>query len=87
VWILAISQFGNDLRVRLHDHPYAPGDACGPECYEYASERTYAAREDRPRDLRDQVTAAAVRALRSSSIGHQHFLDLSGEQLTLLPRG
>lgn len=85
--IIAVSQFGNSVRVRLHEHPYEPGDACGPDCYEQSSKRSYTAREDRPRDVRNQVALALVAAWMDPSLGHVELLrQVGAEQSALFPR-
>lgn len=84
--VIAVSQFGNDFRVRLHHHPYEPGDPCREECYEYASERTFVERDYRPADKRNAIGLALVAAWLTPALSHRELLSLCGEQDTLFDR-
>jgi hypothetical protein len=86
VFIVGLSQYGNDYRVRLHHHPYDPGDPCQAECHEYSSQRTYLQRDATPRDKRRAIAGALNRALMDPAIGHVEFLSLTGMQESLIGR-
>lgn len=72
--------YGSGVKVRLHDHPYARDDRCGPECEDYATERSYGTREDRPRQRRNDIARAAFDALVTRGMTDQGFLDLLADQ-------
>jgi len=74
---------GTVPRVRLHHHPYARDERCGPECHEYAAERCYGKRGDSPAEYRKRVVAAVVAVLLDPSIGHREFSFLVSDQKTL----
>lgn len=77
---LDVYEYGSGVKSRLHDHPYARDDRCDPECYDYATERSYGAREDRPADRRKAIVAAALTALMTPALGHVAFLNLLADQ-------
>lgn len=77
---LDLYHYGSGIKVRLHDHPYARDDRCGPECENYATERSYPSGGESPRDRRHQVAHAAQAAIMARTLSHRTFLDLLADQ-------
>ena len=74
---------GASARVRLHDHPYAADERCGPDCEHEACYRAYQPHKGTARDYRQTVIAAVVEALSDPSVGHVEFASMVGEQQAL----
>lgn len=74
---------GNSARVRLHYHPYAADDRCGPECDYEATERAYQPHKGGPSDYRKAVVAALVAVCLDPAINHNEWQMMVGEQSRL----
>nr|CRY96728.1 hypothetical protein [uncultured prokaryote] len=75
--------WGSGIRVRLHHHPYGRDRSCGSECYDEATQRTYPARNESPREIRRQIADATSRSIMAPTTGHRQFLFMLGDQQTL----
>ena len=75
--------YGSGYRVRAHHHDGPADERCSSECYEYAVERAYGRKGDKPHETRALVTAAVVRVLNQRETGHAQFLNDLGEQMKL----
>lgn len=83
MYVIQIYAYGSGHRVRMHHHPDGRDDRCNADCYEYAPQRAYGRKGDKPSETRALVAAAVQRAVMTAEISHQEFLLEVGEQMVL----
>lgn len=74
---------GSSARVRLHHHPYAADDRCGPECEQESCERAYHPHKGSLADYRKTTIAALVALCLDPGTSHAEWAAMVGEQSRL----
>lgn len=80
---LDVYAYGSDYRVVLHHHAREGNAPCDDTCEYESHERTYGQRGQTPKQVRQDIALAAMRAVLNAPYGHVAFLDGCGEQGTL----